>query len=860
MSQENSNYFQQVAPNDVIKELQKAKVLNESIVNTSQDGILVVDPFGKAITFNHRFAELFRIPQEILKTHDGNKFTQYSLQHLKEPQKFVAGVKTLLTHKEQKSNDEVPFKDGSFLARYSAPLLDLNNNYLGRVWFFRDISSEKQTLEKILNQKIINDSIINTSIDGILVVDKQGKAITFNTRFAELFGIPQDVLDTRDGNKMTQYSLAKLKYPKKFIQGIKDLFLDAKLKSSDEVEFKDGRFLDRYSSPLTETSGKLLGRVWFFRDITERKRTAEARYQNIFENSPGALGEADFSELKIYLTKLQNKGINNIELYLKTHKGEIANCIKLIKFTDINTSFLKLYEVNNKNEFIQAFFSRLEKEKLDMAIALVSAVANNQKAFNTDLEDTNQQNNKIEVILQYKISPGYEDFSKILISMIDVTQLKRIEKQLAYSAVHDPLTNLPNRILFNETINNSIYRSQRTSTKVALLYLDVDNFKTINDNFGHDVGDLILVEVGNRLKTVLRRDDFVARLGGDEFAIILNALNEISQAGTVAKKIINKINGEYSVTNNKLSVTVSIGIAVYPDSSENIADLIKYADRALYSVKSSGKNNYNYHLKSTSFFPKIDLEAELISALHQQQFFVVYQPQYNVSTNKMVGIEAFIRWQHEELGLVFPDNFFPLIENNDLIVEIGHWLLETCCTQYAKWLQIKPNLPPLTINLSFKQLLQDNFSLFLKNVFQETKVKPEQLIFDLNESTFINNPTQMSNIIQQLKSIGVRISLDNIIDDTKIFSQAHALGIETIKIAQSLISLMLGDVNVTKKLQQILNAAKQNGLQVVAIGVESKAQINYLLENSCFLMQGYYLSKPLLTSEINATLQAEKFF
>lgn len=848
----------QIDPKDAIKQLQEAKILNESIINTALDGILVVNPLGKVITFNHRFAELFRIPQEILKTCDANKFVQHSLPLLQEPQKFVSAVKELLEHKELKSYDEVPFKDGNYLARYSSPLFDSNNNYLGRAWFFRDITLEKKSLELITQQKVINENIVNTSIDGILVVDKQGSAIVFNSRFAELFGIPQHILDTHDGNKMTQYSLTKLKYPKKFIQGIKELFLDSKIKASDEVEFIDGRFLDRYSSPLTDNSGRLLGRVWFFRDITERKKSAEARYQNIFENSPGALGEADFSGLKIYLNKLQNKGINNIELYLKTHQGEASHCIKLINFFDINNSFLKLYEVNNKDEFIHAFFSHLEKEKLDMALALVCAVANNQKSFSADLEDITLQNNKIEVVFQYKISPGYDDFSKVLIAMIDVTKLKHIEKQLAYSAVHDSLTNLPNRILFNETINNSIYRSQRTNTKAALLYLDIDNFKAINDDLGHDVGDLILIELANRLKTTIRKDDFVARLGGDEFAIILNGLGSIVQAGKIAKKIRNKACGIYDIANNKLDITISIGIAVCPDSSENSADLIKYADLALYSVKNSGRNNYKYHLKSASFFPKIDLENELITALQQKQFFIVYQPQYNVNTNKMFGIEAFIRWQHEELGLVFPDNFFSLIENKDLIIEIGRWLLESCCNQYAKWLQVYPSLPPLVINLSPEQLLQNRFCAFIENIFLETKIKPTQISFDINVNIFTSENPQLLVTLEQIRALGVKVNIDNVVEDAKIFSQAGALGIETIKIEQSIIDTMLGNVTSAKKMQQILIAAKKNNLNVVAIGVESKAQINYLLENGCFLMQGYYLCKPLIVQDVDNILRVGK--
>ena len=434
----------------------------------------------------------------------------------------------------------------------------------------------------------------------------------------------------------------------------------------------------------------------------------------------------------------------------------------------------------------------------------------------------------------------------------DITDRKVAEEQVQFLAFYDALTGLPNRRLLQDRLNQALASAHRQKNKLGLLFLDLDRFKDINDSLGHSVGDLLLQKVAERLKTSARAQDTVARLGGDEFLIALTHVKDTPDAAVAAERLMDAMTAEFVIEGHTLNVSCSIGISIFPEHGADCETLIKNADAAMYSAKADGRSNVRFFTEdmNAQAVERVTLESGLRSALAEQQLFLMYQPQMDIATRRITGLEALLRWQHPELGLVPPDKFIQIAENSGLIVPIGEWVLRTACSEARKWQDEGFSAVTVAVNVSAVQFRQENFGEVIRKVLRETGLPPQRLELELTESLLLTNADLMLSVIQELKSIGVTLAIDDFGTGYSSFNYLRQFQISKLKIDRSFIrdvAVNPGDAAITAA---IISMAKSLHLKVIAEGVEDEGQMAFLREHQCDEIQGYYFSKPLAVDKV----------
>ncbi|MFZ5594315.1 MAG: sensor domain-containing protein [Pseudomonadota bacterium] len=435
----------------------------------------------------------------------------------------------------------------------------------------------------------------------------------------------------------------------------------------------------------------------------------------------------------------------------------------------------------------------------------------------------------------------------------DISAIKESEKRLTYLAHHDALTGLPNRLLFLASLNQALRRAKRHKQQVALLFLDLDRFKIINDTLGHACGDRLLQEIAIRLKNCVRAEDTVARLGGDEFTIILSEVAHAEDAAILAKKIINTVAQPIYVDGHEITTSTSVGISIYPDDAEDSEGLAKAADAAMYRAKESGRHNYQFYAAELTekAFEHLSLEQGLRQALAREEFVLHYQPQFLLKNNSIYGVEALIRWQHPKLGLVPPDKFMAVAEETGLIVPIGEWVLHTVYHQAKAWRAA--GLPQLQIgvNIVGRQILQGQILNTLYTVMEESGMRPGELQLELEITEGDLEIAEHSiELLRNLKSLGVTLAIDDFGTGYSSLSRLKHLPIDTLKIDRSFVRDIPHDPDDVAIANAIIAMARSLKLKVVAEGVETADQLAFLRTQQCDIVQGYFLNKPVPADEI----------
>ncbi len=440
----------------------------------------------------------------------------------------------------------------------------------------------------------------------------------------------------------------------------------------------------------------------------------------------------------------------------------------------------------------------------------------------------------------------------LLATVRDITDRKVAEERVQYLAYYDALTGLPNRTLLQDRLAKALAGARRQKHKVALLFLDLDRFKDINDSLGHSVGDLLLQEVAERLKTWGREQDTVARLGGDEFLIMLTHVKDITDAAVAAERLMDAMTAEFVVQGHSLNISCSIGISIFPEHGADGETLIKNADAAMYSAKDSGRNNFRFFTEdmNAQAVERLSLENSLRLALDKKELFLVYQPQMDIATGRITGLEALLRWQHPELGLVPPDKFIRIAENSGLIVPIGEWVLRTACSQARKWQD--EGLPAVTVavNVSAVQFRQEGFCELIRRVLHETGLAPQYLELELTESLLLANADVMLSVLQELKAMGLTLAIDDFGTGYSSFSYLRQFRVSKLKIDRSFIRDVAVNPDDAAITTAIISMAKSLSLKVIAEGVEDEAQMSFLRAHQCDEIQGYYFSKPLAVDKV----------
>jgi len=568
----------------------------------------------------------------------------------------------------------------------------------------QDITERKQAEEALLFKTALLEAQAETTIDGILVVDESDRIILANKQFGLTFGLSEEVLSTGDDFIVLQHVRDQVEAADAFVARVQYLNNHRDERSRDELRLRNGKTLDRYSAPLIDTKDRYRGRIWYFRDITDRK-VAEERAQ--------------------------------------------------------------------------------------------------------------------------------------------------------FLAYYDALTGLPNRLLLQDRLSNAIASARRRQDKVALLFLDLDRFKDINDSLGHSVGDLLLQEVAKRLNTWGREQDTVARLGGDEFLITLTHIKDVPDVAVACERLMDAMTGGFAVQGHSLNISCSIGISMFPEQGGDCETLIKNADAAMYAAKDSGRNNFRFFTEhmNTDAAERLTLENSLRMALANDEFFLVYQPQIDIASGRIIGLEALLRWQHPELGLVPPDKFIRIAENSGLIVRIGEWVMRTACCQARKWQDEGVPAVSIAVNVSAVQFRQAGFCEFIREVLRETDLSPQYLELELTESLLLANADVTFSVLKELKSMGVSLAIDDFGTGYSSFNYLRQFRVTKLKIDRSFIQDIAVNPDDAAITSAIISMAKNLNLRVIAEGVENEAQMSFLREHQCDEIQGYYFSKPLAVDKVADTLR-----
>lgn len=478
------------------------------------------------------------------------------------------------------------------------------------------------------------------------------------------------------------------------------------------------------------------------------------------------------------------------------------------------------------------------------------------------------ENNKIYAFIGMDSVVEYKSWSDEKIELLhilsnilaNVLTPIQIDKRTKFMAYNDDLTKLPNRFLFADRVNQAIRLSKRTDNIIAIIFLDLDGFKSVNDTLGHGGGDTLLKEVANKLQSVVRETNTVARFGGDEFLIMINNLTNTNEIPKIADKIMNVFSDTIVVDNQEFVVTASAGVATYPADGEDSDSLVKNADMAMYAAKTKGKNQYVFctqEMKDADLLNK-ELSSDLSLALERDEFIIHYQPQINLLTNEIIAVEALVRWMHPTRGMISPGFFIPLAEKNNLIDSIGEWVLRTASIQNKKWQDMGLPHVNVAVNLSAAQIINLNIAKKIESITKKVGLDPKYIELEITESIAIEGTNSVLNILSEIKKTGVSIAIDDFGTEYSSLNRLKLLPADQIKIDMQFVQAIETSEKDQAIITTIIDLAKNLGLTVVAEGVETDEQLAFLKQEQCDSVQGYYYYKPMPAEEIENILQTSE--
>ncbi len=542
------------------------------------------------------------------------------------------------------------------------------------------------------------------------------------------------------------------------------------------------------------------------------------------------------------------------------------------RFYDCNGAVLRIFEAKSKEEFLQ-----LENKDY---FPLEQEDGSNSMVFLESKLDIGKQKGSVDFEIEAKTINGRKIWLNVVITKIilhgeeagyfvlrDMTDKKRIEKdlqiqqqKLIFQAKHDSLTSLPNRLFLADRLSQSINRAKRKERYLAVAFLDIDNFKMVNDAFGHNMGDLLLIEIASVLKSLIRVTDIVSRVSGDEFVLVMDDLASINDSSTIIQKIIDRFQEPFYIENLPFSITFSIGISVYPNDSDDEQNLLKFADMAMYRAKNCGKNRYLYYDESmnSDVLKHMEIEQEIKRGIKNDEFVLHYQPQFEVGSKKIVGFEALVRWQHPKLGLKFPDYFIEIAENSRAIVALGEVISKKAMKQVSLWHDkgLKPGT--MSINFTSKQLQDRDFFDRLGKLLKESGCKAEWIEAELIERYVMRDTQETSNLLKCFKDMGVQVAIDDFGTGYSSLGYLKYLEISKLKIDKVFIDDLQSNKKDRAIAKSIIDLSVGMDLKVIAEGVENAEQYEILEKLGCQIIQGYYFSKPISADEAESLLREKR--
>jgi len=457
-------------------------------------------------------------------------------------------------------------------------------------------------------------------------------------------------------------------------------------------------------------------------------------------------------------------------------------------------------------------------------------------------------------------APIHDRAGRVLGAVIvfhDVSAARAMTIQMTHSAQHDQVTNLPNRLLLNDRITQSIALARRQKRPVAVIFLDLDHFKFVNDSLGHATGDKLLQSVSKRLVAAVRGSDTVSRQGGDEFVILLSEIAHSEDAATSAAKILLALNAPHSIMGQDLHIDGSIGVSLYPEDGQDAETLIKNADTAMYHAKENGRNNFQFFTPEMNLkaVRRQSLEGSLRHALEQKEFFLHYQPKVDLQTGEITGVEALIRWQQSDRGLLFPSQFVAIAEDCGLILPIGHWVLREACSQARAWQDAGLPFKRISINVSAVEFRDKGFVESVRTILSETGLEARYLDLELTEGVLMKDAESTASVLRELKGLGVHLVVDDFGTGYSSLSYLQQFPIDVLKIDKSFVHQISGDLNDSAIVSAIIEMGKSLKHRVIAEGIETEEQLAFLRARQCAEGQGYLFSRPVAAAQLADLLQ-----
>jgi PAS domain S-box-containing protein len=717
---------------------------------------------------------------------------------------------------------------------------DSEGKPIGFKGIHHDITERKQMEEELRQSEEKYRTIIETIQDGYYEIDLAGKYTFVNDVICEHLQYSKEELIGKSNRQYQTEANAKKAY--KIFTEV--LITGNPVKAFEmEVIRKDGtiQISEVSISLIRDTKGNPIAFRGTSRDITERKRLEEQLRQSQQELQT----LTDVSPIAICWADMQG----NIQYNNRKFRELFGYTIKDIPNIDAWRSL--------------AYPDPAYREQVPSLIGLLTEARKQGKEAGSIEVAITCKDGSIRHVLQ----AGAFTSNRILVTYADITERKQMEKQLSHMATHDTLTGLPNRLMFNQLLAHAIQTARRHKRQFAVLFIDLDRFKIINDTMGHVAGDQLLQEIAARFKQSMRAadvvgrlegdDDVVGRLGGDEFVILIEEVQELSQISTVAQKILSTTIKPIVLLGKECRVTASIGISIYPNDGEDEQTLMKNADMAMYHAKEEGKNNYQFYSKDiqSQSIEQFSIETNMRFALERNEFSLLYQGKLDFKTGMITGVEALLRWQNPYLGSVTPTQFIPVAEETGLIVPIGRWVMKTVCAQNVVWQ--RQGLPPvcMSVNLSLRQLMDDKLLDDIKAALEDSGMAPNLLELEITESIIMHNPAHLIAVLTKIKEMGVRLALDDFGTGYSSLAQIKHFPIDTLKVDRSFIRNLPQNSEDRTIIEAIIAMGKTLSLTVVAEGVETQEQEDFLREHICDEMQGYYFSKPIMPDQFGELLR-----
>ena len=859
------------------------RVMNSMLraqVESAPDGVLVIDNDRKIVLYNQRFIDMWNIPADVVALKDDARAIASVLKLLKDPDGFVRRVDELYAHPEERSHEEVELTDGRVLDRYSGPMPDPTGKSFGRIWFFRDITERKRAAQQLLQRDALLHAVAFSAtefltapgLDEAIQKSLQSVSATIGADRMLVMERPVSHVGAPILRYLWQSANVAFRLDESYFENPR---LQTEEISAWEAPLREGRFVSTHARTATGGVKRLLEQLGIKTNLNMPVMVDGKFWGNIGIDSCGQ--ERIWADFEIEILQTLAELIGNTiqrDRYVK----EIANANRIVQ----NTPTL-LYRLRGEPSLPMVYISQnvrlfgYEPAALTESPHLYQSLIHPQDiAAVREKQALSLDPDRPQGVFEFRLLTSRGDYRWVenrytqirdaagrLVEieglLIDVTERKAAEERISLLARTDPLTGLANRTTFIERLRQAFVAARRGAAAFALHYIDLDRFKDINDTLGHPVGDRFLIEMGDRIKQCLRETDLVGRLGGDEFAVLQTDVGASTDAGTLANKIRATLAEPLRVDGNLLHMTASIGIAIYGAEVATPEDLLAQADIALYRAKEEGRDQYRFHTEQldVEVREQVALADELHEAIARNQLRLHFQPQIELSTGCIAGMEALVRWQHPKRGLLSPSAFIPVAERTGSIAAIGQWVLDHACEQMHLWREAGCAPAIVAVNVSPVEIKTgEDYVNYVTSTLLKWKLTAADLEIDVTESTLARATLAQNDVLERLQKLGVKISIDDFGTKYSSLDYLKTYRVNRLKIPRTLTVAAARDPESAAMVRAIVGIARELNIEVMAQGVETESQWSFLTATSPVTkVQGFYYSEPVSAKRAQELLQ-----